>query len=136
MGTEKGGDMAIAPRNIQERTFEFGVRVIRLVDQLPRTMSGNMIGQQLIRAGTSVGANMQEADAAESKKDFIHKTGIALKEAKESRYWLRLVDATLLPNDTEVKALMQEAHELSLILGAIKSKASKSKLDKRVPASS
>ncbi len=128
--------MAIAPRNIQERTFEFGVRVIRLVDQLPRTMSGNMIGQQLIRAGTSVGANMQEADAAESKKDFIHKTGIALKEAKESRYWLRLVDATLLPNDTEVKALMQEAHELSLILGAIKSKASKSKLDKRVPASS
>ncbi|OGO49244.1 MAG: hypothetical protein A2W37_02955 [Chloroflexi bacterium RBG_16_63_12] len=128
--------MATAPRNIQERTFEFGVRVIRLVDRLPRTNAGNMIGQQLIRAGTSVGANMQEADAAESKKDFIHKTGIALKEAKESYYWLRLVDATLLPNDAEVKALMQEARELSLSLGAIKSRASKSRLVRRNSVSS
>ncbi len=74
---------------------------------------------------------MQGADAAESKRDFIHKTGIALKEAKESHYWLRLVDATLLPNDAEAKALMQEAHELSLILGAIKVRASKSRLIKR-----
>ena len=128
--------MATAPRNIQERTFEFGVRVIRLVDRLPRTNAGNMIGQQLIRAGTSVGANMQEADAAESKKDFIHKTGIALKEAKESYYWLRLVDATFLPNDAEVKALMQEARELSLSLGAIKSRASKSRLVRRNSVSS
>ena len=126
-----GGNMPTTPRNIQERTFEFGVRVIRLVDRLLRTIAGKMIGQQLIRAGTSVGANMQEADAAESKRDFIHKTGIALKEAKESHYWLRLVDATLLPNDAEVKALMQEARELSLILGAIKVRASKSRLIKR-----
>ncbi len=123
--------MPTAPRDIQERSFEFGVRVIRLVDRLPRTIAGNMLGQQFIRAGTSVGANMQEADAAESKRDFIHKTGIALKEAKESHYWLRLVDATLLPNDAEAKALMQEAHELSLILGAIKVRASKSRLIKR-----
>jgi len=76
---------------------------------------------------------MQEADAAESKKDFIHKTGIALKEAKEAHYWLRVVDATLLPNDAEVKTFMQEARELSLILGAIKVKASKSRLVKRSP---
>ena len=123
--------MPTAPRNIQERTFEFGVRVIRLVDRLPRTIAGNMLEQQLIRAGTSVGANMQEADAAESRKDFIHKTGIALKEAKEAHYWLRMVDVTLLPNDAEVKALMQEARELSLILGAIKVRASKSRLIKR-----
>jgi len=106
-----------------------------LVDRLPRTIAGNIIGQQLIRAGTSVGANMQEADAAESKRDFIHKTGIALKEAKESHYWLRLVDATLLPNDAEAKALMPEARELSLILGAIKVIASKSRLVKRSPVS-
>ena len=125
--------MTTAPRNIQERSFEFGVRVIRLVDRFPRTIAGNIIGQQLIRAGTSVGANMQEADAAESKKDFIHKTGIALKEAKEAHYWLRVVDATLLPNDAEVKALMQEARELALILGAIKVRASKSRLVKRSP---
>ena len=60
--------MGATPRNIQERTFEFGVRVIRLVDRLPRTIAGMKIGQQLIESGTSIGANMQEADAAESKK--------------------------------------------------------------------
>lgn len=125
--------MPAAPRNIQERSFEFGVRVVRLVDRLPRTTAGIKIGQQLIDAGTSVGANMQEADAAESRKDFIHKTGIALKEAKESHYWLRLVDVTLLPKDGEVQALLQEARELSLILGAIKSKAAKSKTTKLIP---
>src|SRR3990172_4563040 len=136
MQANKGGLMSTPPRNIQERTFEFGVRVIRLVDRLPRTNAGNMIGQQLIRAGTSVGANMQEADAAESKRDFIHKTGISLKEAKEAWYWLRIVEATLLPNDAEVKALMQEARELSLILGAIKVKAGKPKPAKGIPANS
>jgi len=77
---------------------------------------------------------MQEADAAESKADFIHKTGIALKEAKEAHYWLRIVDAALLSNDAEVKALLQEARELSLILGSIKSKASQSRFAR--PASS
>jgi four helix bundle protein len=122
------------PRDIQERTFEFGVRVVRLVNRLPRTIAGNAVGQQLVRAGTAVGANMQEADAAESKADFIHKTGIALKEAKEAHYWLRIVDAALLSNDAEVKALLQEARELSLILGSIKSKASQSRFAR--PASS
>jgi four helix bundle protein len=78
---------------------------------------------------------MQEADAAESRRDFIHKTGIALKEAKEAHYWLRLVDATLLPDDAEIRAMIQEAHELCLILGAIKIKASRSSLAKRAAPS-
>jgi len=125
--TNEEGDMGTAPRNIQERTFEFGVRIIRLVDRLPRTIAGMKIGQQLIESGTSVGANMQEADAAESKKDFIHKTGIALKEAQESHYWLRLIDATLLSNDEEVQALIRESYELSRILGAIKRSAQQPK---------
>lgn len=112
--------MTKSPKDIQERTFEFGVRIIRLVDRLPRTVAGMKIGQQLIEAGTSIGANVQEADAAESKKDFIHKIGIALKEAQETHYWLRLIDVTLLPNDEEVKSLMREAFELSRILGAIR----------------
>ena len=122
--------MSTAPRNIQERTFEFGIRIIRLVDRLPRTIAGMKIGQQLIESGPSVGANMQEADAAESKKDFIHKTGIALKEAQESHYWLRLIDDALLPNDAEVKALIQEVYELSRILGAIKRSAQQLKTEK------
>lgn len=112
--------MTKSPRDIQERTFEFGVWTIRLVDRLPRTVAGTKIGQQLIEAGTSIGANVQEADAAESKKDFIHKIGIALKESQETHYWLRLIDVTLLPKDEEVKLLIREAFELSRILGAIK----------------
>src|SRR5574341_1087403 len=125
--TKEEGDMNTAPRNIQERTFEMGVRIIRLVDRLPRTIAGMKLGQQLIDSGTSVGANMQEADAAESKKDFVHKTGIALKEAQESHYWLRLIDATLLSIDEEVQALIQESYELSRILGAIKRSAQQAK---------
>ncbi len=122
--------MTKEPRDIQERSFEFGVRVVRVVGRLPRTIAGNAVGQQLVRSGTAIGANMQEADAAESKADFIHKTGIALKEAKETHYWLRIIDAVPLLRNEEIKSLLQEAHELSLILGAIKSKASQSRLAK------
>ena len=114
-------------RNIQERTFEFGVRVVHLLDRLPRTTAGVELGQQLTASGTSIGANMQEADGAESKKDFVHKTGVSIKEAKESYYWLRLADATLIPGDAEVRAMMTEAHELILILSAIRRNALKLK---------
>ncbi|MEK7440527.1 MAG: four helix bundle protein [Chloroflexota bacterium] len=117
------------PRNIQERTFEFAVRVVKLVDRLPKTTSGMQLGRQLVASGTSVGANMQEADGAETKKDFVHKTGVALKEAKESHFWLRVIDATLLQKDSEVKSMVQEARELSLIIGAIKRNAHKGKDD-------
>jgi len=122
-----GGEMPDTPRNIQERTFEFAIRVIRLVDRLPKTTAGIQLGRQLISSGTSVGANMQEADAAESKSDFVHKVGAALKEAQESHYWLRLLSATLLLADEELKSLTQEAFELSRIIGAIKRKAALSK---------
>jgi four helix bundle protein len=84
------------------------------------------LGRQLISAGTSVGANMQEADAAESKPDFIHKVGIALKESQEAHYWLRLLASTLLLADEELSALTNEAFELSRIIGAIKRKAKQS----------
>jgi len=74
---EKGANVnGEAPRNIQERTFEFGVRIVKLVDRLPRTLSATEIGRQVLRSGTSVGANMEEAKGAETKRDFIHKTGI------------------------------------------------------------
>ena len=73
---------------------------------------------------------MQEADAAESKRDFIHKTGIALKEAQESHYWLRLIDSTLLSHDSEIETLIGEAFEISRILGAIKRSARLPKAEK------
>ncbi len=107
------------PFDIQKRTFLFGVRVIKLVGRLPRTVSGMEIGRQLIRAGTSVGSNMEEADGAVSKKDFVNHVRIARKEARESRYWLTLIEAAALLHDPEIQALTQEANELVRILSSI-----------------
>ena len=106
------------PFDIKERTFLFGVRVVKLVGRLPKSVAGIEVGRQLIACGTSVGANVEEAHGGESKKDFAHKMGIAKKEARESRYWLCIVKATLL-DDAEVDALIQEADELVRILATI-----------------
>ena len=116
-----------SPTDIQQRTFEFAKRIVNLVDRLPRTLAATEIGRQMLRSGTSVGANMQEADAAESRSDFIHKVSIALKEARETRYWLALVDATILSNDSEVQALLQESTELTKILFTIIANARKNR---------
>jgi len=111
-----------APFDIKERTFLFGVRVVKLVGRLPRNVAGLEIGRQLIRAGTSVGANVEEAQSGESKRDFVHKMGIAVKEAREARYWLRIIKAILL-QDAGVDALVQEADELVRILATIINKS-------------
>ncbi|NJN43660.1 MAG: four helix bundle protein [Anaerolineae bacterium] len=65
------------PQDIQARTFEFGVRIVDLADRIPRTLAGEVLARQLARSGLSVGANVEEADGAESKNDFIHKMSIA-----------------------------------------------------------
>ena len=104
--------------DIQERTFKFAVRVVKLLNRLPRTTAGFEIGKQVVRSATSIGSNVEEADAAESKQDFIHKMSIAHKEARETRYWLRVIRAALLDDD-EVRALIQESDELVRILYTI-----------------
>jgi len=111
--------------DIQERTFKFAVRVVKLVNRLPRTVAGVEIGRQVVRSATSIGSNVEEADAAESKRDFIHKMSIAHKEARETRYWLRVIQAALLNND-KVQALIQESDELVRILYTIVEKARQS----------
>jgi four helix bundle protein len=105
--------------DIKERTFQFGVRVVKLVGALPRTVAGIEVGRQLVRAGTSVGSNTEEADAGVSRKDFINHIRIARKEARESRYWLRLIIAAGLLDDPEIDALVTEASELVRILSGI-----------------
>ncbi|HET90889.1 MAG TPA: four helix bundle protein [Chloroflexi bacterium] len=115
--------------DIQERTFTFAVRIVKLVNRLPRTTAGFAIGRQVVRSATSIGSNVQEADAAESKRDFIHKMSIAHKEARETRYWLRIVSAALLDDD-EVQALIQESDELVRILYAIVENARRSSRSK------
>jgi len=110
------------PFEIRKRTFMFAVCVVKSVSRFPRTLDSIEIGRQLLRAATSVGANVEEAHGAESQRDFIHKMGIACKEARETRYWLQLVKAAVLDDD-EIGGLLQESDELVRILSAIVAKA-------------
>ena len=109
--------------DIRERTKKFGIRIVNLVKKFPKDIAGQELGRQLIRSGTSVGANLEEADAAATRKDFFHKTSISLKEAKESSYWLDVIlDSKLLNNQSnieEAKSLRSEAFELCRILFSI-----------------
>ena len=100
----------------------FAVRVIKLVKVFPRTMGAAEISRQLLRSATSVGANVEEAHGVESQRDFVHKMSVACKEARETRYWLRLVKATILDGD-ETTALLQEIDQLVRILSRIITKA-------------
>ncbi len=106
--------------DLEERTFEFARRCRVFVKILPKTIGNIEDGKQLIRSSGSVGANYIEANEALSKKDFVLRSKICRKEAKESRYWLRLVDTN---NDQglegERQALTKEATELMNIFGSI-----------------
>ncbi len=106
-------------QDIRERTFRFGVRIVKMVNRLSRTTAGFALGNQVIRSGTGIGANVEEADAAESKDDFIHKMKIALKEAQETRYWLRTIIESEMLVDEETKALFKESDEIVRIIHTI-----------------
>ena len=110
--------------DLQERTSRFGENVINYGKKIPQSKVSNPLIIQLVRAGTSVGANYAEADGAESNNDFIHKLGIAKKEAKETKYWLRMVCSCFPSFDPDgTKALETEAHELTLIFSSIINKS-------------
>jgi four helix bundle protein len=113
------------PRDLEDRTFQFAQSVRSFVKQLPRTISNTEDGRQLVRASGSVAANWIEADEALSKKDFLMHAKICRKEAKESRLFLRLVDAGLTKSNASKRdTLATEARELTLILSTIISKSS------------
>ena len=106
--------------DLEERTYEFARDVRGLIKQLPRTLSNIEDARQLLNASGSVGANYIEANEALSKKDFMMRIKISRKEAKESRYWLRLIySAGKGDLETNRSSLMQEATELTSIFGAI-----------------
>lgn len=111
------------PRDIRERTLDFAVRIIKLTEGFPNTPASKIIANQIIRSGTSIGANSQEALAGYSKDDFIYKTNLALREARETLYWLRVVERLKLLESNHVGPVVREADEISRILGAIVSKA-------------
>lgn len=76
---------------IDKRSFEFGLRIVHLVNRLPRTTAGFAVGNQLIRSGTAIGANIQEAMGGHTKSDFTYCMNIAKKEARETKYWLKII---------------------------------------------
>jgi four helix bundle protein len=113
----EGLSKASTMRNdLEERLLDFGARVIRLVEALPKSLAGRRLGDQLLRSGTSVGANFEEAQAAESKDDFVHKLQVALKEARESTYWLRLIARSKLVKPELVDSLTDESQQIRAIL--------------------
>lgn len=103
--------------DLEDRLLDFAARAGKVVDALPDSRLGRHIAGQLVRSGTSPAPNYAEACAAESKRDFIHKLGIALKELRESRSWIKLiVKADLLP-EPRMAPLLDEAQQLCNIVG-------------------
>jgi len=105
--------------DLEERTFQFAQRTRTFVRTLAKTISNIEDARQVIRSSGSVGANYIEANEALSKKDFVLRIKISRKEAKESRYWLRLIEVPDLSVDGERETLVQEAQELMNIFGSI-----------------
>jgi len=97
---------------LEERLLQYSARIIRLAQALPKSDAGVHIRRQIIRSGTSAGANYQEAIGSESRKDFVHKMQIVLKELRETLYWLRVVGASRLLPCGRLAKIIQESDEL------------------------
>ena len=102
--------------DISDRLVDFSVRIIRLVNALPKNLVGKHVSGQLLRSGTSPGANYEEARGAESPADFIHKLRITLKELRESLYWLKVIKKSYLLPSEKLDDISKEASELSNII--------------------
>jgi four helix bundle protein len=113
--------------DIAARLVALAVAIVKVVDALPDTLAGRHVAGQLLRSGTSPGANYEEARGAESTRDFVHKLGITLKELQESRYWIRVISgASLVPNGI-LKDVLPEIDELCRIIGSSKRTAATSR---------
>ena len=116
----KGGCTRSVKRNvIQEKSFEFAVRVVNLYKHLCNEKKEHVLSKQLLRSGTSVGANVEEALGAQSEKDFIAKLNIAYKEIRETIYWIRLLAKTDFLTQMEAENIFRDADELSKIARSI-----------------
>ena len=104
---------------LEGRTKRFSLALITALKSFPKNYLGDVIGRQLLRSGTSVGANYREANRAESKADFVHKVNLAEKEAAEALYWLELCQEAGLGDLARIQALHDEAKQILAILVAI-----------------
>ena len=131
----EGRESARKGADIEERLLEFAVRVGKAIDALPDTRLGRHIAGQLVRSGTSPAPNYAEACAAESKRDFVHKLAIVLKELRESTVWIRLIFMSGLIPEQRLELLQDECDQLCKIIAkslvTAKSNLSNSNKDKR-----
>lgn len=108
------------PCPISDRTFAFAVRVVKLCEQIEaKSWIGKTLAAHLLRAGTSIVSNVQEAEIGQSRADIISKTGLALQEARKAHFWLRLFAATNLAPEPRLCPLRTEVEELTRILGTM-----------------
>jgi four helix bundle protein len=106
----------MSPEELSDRLLDFAVETGRITERLPRTRFGQHVAGQLVRSGTSPAPNYEEGCAAESRRDFIHKLSVCLKELRESRMWCKLIlKAEMLPDD-EISPVYNEADELCRII--------------------
>ena len=112
---------------LKSRTKQFAIRIIRVVESLPKTISGRTIGNQLIRSGTSVAANYRAACRARSQNEFIAKVGIVIEESDESVFWLEMIIETKLLKESLVQSILKEANELTAIMVASSNSAQRNK---------
>ena len=108
----------IKGNNLEDRLVNFAVRIIRLCDAMPSTPSARHIRNQILRSGTSPAPNYGEARSAESRKDFIHKLKIGLKEMNETRIWLKILIQTQIVNPDVLGSLLDECEQLCRILSS------------------
>lgn len=114
----KANGESVKPRDLKERTQAFALRIIQMTRALPNAPEGWVLGKQVLRSGTSVGANYRSCQRGKSKADFIAKLAVAEEEADETCYWLELIMAAeLLPRD-RVEPLLAEAREITAVLTA------------------
>jgi four helix bundle protein len=106
-------------KELEKRTKKFALEVIRFVAELPKTKITDVLGYQLLKCGTSIGANYREANRAQSRKDFIHKIAVVEKEASETQYWLELFDASNIGDSESLSWLLTESGELLAIFTSI-----------------
>ena len=106
-------------RKVEEKSFLFAIRIVKLYKYLTDTKREYHLSKQLLRSGTSIGANIAEAQQAQSQADFISKLSFSLKEASETDYWLRLLNATVFLSDAEFLSIHGDCTELEKLLTAI-----------------
>ncbi|MEO0967922.1 MAG: four helix bundle protein [Cyanobacteria bacterium J06639_18] len=110
-------------QNIQDRTLDFAIRIVKLCQFLDEQGGvARVLYKQLIRSGTSIGANVREAQSAQSDKDFLHKLEIALKEARETEYWLTVLIKAEIIEEHKIKHLLEESNRILKILITITKK--------------